>query len=66
VKDWYKENKLYIKGIILTLALLMTFYAALKMVKYIVNQDLLNKFIVAQVLGSPVTNNIPPPAASNN
>lgn len=60
VKDWYKENKLYIKGIILTLALLMTFYAALKLVKYIVSQDLLNKFIVAQVLGGAA------PAANNN
>ena len=64
VKDWYKENKLYIKGIILTIALLMTFYAALKMVKYIVSQDLLNKFIVAQVLGGSA-NNSPPPAADN-
>lgn len=51
VKDWYSNNKLYIKGIILTFALLMTVYAALKLVKYIVNNDLLNKFIVAQVLG---------------
>ena len=68
VKDWYKENKLYIKGIILTLALLMTFYAALKLVKYIVSQDLLNKFIVAQVLGgsADAANNNSPAVSSNN
>ncbi len=75
VKDWYKENKLYIKGIVLTLALLMTVYAALKMVKYIVNNDLLNKFIVAQVLGSSAAaasnsgsaaNNSGSPAANNS
>ena len=52
VKDWYRENKLYIKGLVLTFALLLTVYAALKLVKYIVSNDLLNKFIVAQVLGS--------------
>ena len=60
VKDWYRENKLYIKGIVITLVLLMTVYAALKMVKYIVSNDLLNQFIVAQVLGGTAT------AAANN
>jgi carbonic anhydrase len=63
IGDWYRENKLYIKGIVLTLALLMTVYAALKMVKYIVSNDLLNKFIVAQVLGGAVATSA---AAANN
>ena len=72
VGDWYRENKLYIKGIILTLALLMTVYAALKFVKYIVNNDLLNKFIVAQVLGTASgavaagANNSPSVSANNS
>jgi carbonic anhydrase len=62
VGDWYRDNKLYIKGIVITIATLLTVYAALKLVKYIVSNDLLNKFIVAQVLGATVATT----AASNN
>lgn len=71
VKDWYKENKIYIKGIVLGIAMLLIFYAALKMVKYIVVNDFLNRFVVAQVLGTsaapaadaspPASINSPPP-----
>lgn len=68
VGDWYRDNKLYIKGLVITIATLLTVYAALKLVKYIVSNDLLNKFIVAQVLGGTTTGatGAPAAAASNN
>lgn len=51
IKDWYKENKLNFKSIIIAIILLMLLYSSLKIVKYIVSNDLLNKIMVRQALG---------------
>lgn len=51
IKDWYKENKLNFKSVIIAIILLMLLYASLKIVKYIVSNDLLNKIMVRQALG---------------
>jgi carbonic anhydrase len=50
--DWYKERKLWIKGIIIAGCILLTIYGALRMVKYIITEDILNKIMVRQALGS--------------
>ena len=39
-RDWYKSKKLYIKGIIIAIILLLLVYGSLKMVKYIVFNDM--------------------------
>ena len=51
VKNWYKENKLNFKSIIISIILLLLVYASLKMVKHIISNDLLNKIMVKQALG---------------
>lgn len=51
-KEWYLSRKAYIKGILLTLVILLVVYAALRFVKYIVNNDYLNKIMVRQALGA--------------
>jgi len=51
IKDWYKENKLNFKSIMIAIILLMLLYSSLKIVKYIVSNDLLNKIMVRQALG---------------
>jgi hypothetical protein len=43
---------MYIKGILLTLVILLVVYAALRLVKYIVANDYLNKIMVRQALGA--------------
>lgn len=48
---WYKERKLYIKGIIIAICLLLIIFGALRMVKWIINEDLLNLIMIRQVLG---------------
>lgn len=55
MQDWYKSRKLYIKGIFISIVLLLTIYAALKMVKYIVYEDLLNLIMVKQAVGSKLS-----------
>ncbi len=50
-KEWYLSRKVYIKGILLTLVILLVLYAALRLVKYLVFNDLLNKVMVRQALG---------------
>ncbi len=51
-KEWYLSRKMYIKGILLTLVILLVVYAALRLVKYIVANDYLNKIMVRQALGA--------------
>jgi hypothetical protein len=51
-KEWYLSRKMYIKGILLTLVILLVVYAALRLVKYIVANDYLNKVMVRQALGA--------------
>jgi carbonic anhydrase len=51
VNNWYKNNKMYIKGILISIILLLTIYASLKMVKYIIQNDILNIIMVKQALG---------------
>ena len=43
------ENKLYIKGVLLTVILVLMIYLAVKVAKYIVANDLINKVIVKQI-----------------
>jgi carbonic anhydrase len=47
--SWLKRNIYYIKGIIITLVLILMIYIAIKIAKIIVTQDLLNSFIVKQL-----------------
>ena len=49
---WYKTHKLYIKGIIISICLLLIIFGALRMVKYIINEDILNIIMVRQALGN--------------
>lgn len=71
IGNWYSDNKIYIKGLVITAIMLLTIFAALKLVKYIVSNDLLNKVMVMQALGSskpattPATAKSASPAANN-
>lgn len=62
--DWYKSRKLWIKGIIISLCILLTLFGALRMVKYIISEDILNKIMVRQALGSSKNTN--KASSSNN
>jgi hypothetical protein len=48
---WYKDRKLYIKGIIISICLLLIIFGALRMVKWIINEDILNLIMIRQALG---------------
>jgi carbonic anhydrase len=48
--EWYKSRKMYFKGIFISIIFLLIIYASLKFVKYIVNNDILNKIMVEQAL----------------
>lgn len=48
---WYKDRKLYIKGIIIAICLLLVIFGALRMVKWIINEDILNLIMIRQALG---------------
>jgi hypothetical protein len=48
---WYKDRKLYIKGIIIAICLLLIIFGALRMVKWIINEDILNLIMIRQALG---------------
>ena len=63
--DWYKSRKLWIKGIIISLCILLTLFGALRMVKYIISEDILNKIMVRQALGSS-NRNINKSSSGNN
>ena len=47
--SWLKQNIAYIKGIIITLILILMIYIAVKCAKIIVSHDLLNSFIIKQL-----------------
>jgi carbonic anhydrase len=47
--SWLKRNIYYIKGIIITLVLILMIYIAIKISKIIVTHDLLNSFIIKQL-----------------
>ena len=47
--SWLKRNIFYIKGIIITLVLILMIYVAIKCAKIIVTHDLLNSFIIRQL-----------------
>ena len=47
--SWLKRNIFYIKGIIITVVLILMIYIAIKCAKIIVSHDLLNSFIIKQL-----------------
>jgi len=47
--SWLKRNIHYIKGIIITIVLILMIYVAIKIAKIIVTHDLLNSFIIKQL-----------------
>ena len=47
--SWLKRNIFYIKGIIITLVLILMIYIAIKCAKIIVSNDLINSFIIKQL-----------------
>ena len=47
--SWLKTNIYYIKGIVITIILILMIYVALKLAKVIVENDLLNSFIIRQL-----------------
>ena len=47
--SWLKQNIYYIKGIIITLVLILMVFVAIKFAKVIVQNDLLNSFIIRQL-----------------
>jgi carbonic anhydrase len=47
--SWLKENIYYIKGIVITVILLLMVFIAIKLAKIIVFNDLLNSFIIKQL-----------------
>lgn len=49
-KGYIIRNKLYIKGVILTLIIILIMYVAVKFAGYIVKQDVLNKFVISQII----------------
>ena len=48
---YFKKNKKYFKNILLAIIMLLIIFTSLKIVKYIVREDLLNKIMVKQALG---------------
>ena len=49
-KGFIHRNKLYIKGTVLTIIIILMLYVAVKFAGYVVKQDVLNKFIISQVI----------------
>ena len=49
-KGYLIRNKLYVKGVILTVILVIIIYVAVKVASYIIKNDILNSFIIAQVM----------------
>ena len=47
--SWLKQNIYFIKGIVITIVLLLMVYTAIKFAKIIVQNDLLNSFIIRQL-----------------
>ena len=47
--SWLKQNIYYIKGIVITIILLLMIFIAIKLAKIIVFNDLLNSFIIKQL-----------------
>ena len=47
--SWLKRNIFYIKGIIITVVLILMIYIAIKCAKIIVSHVLLNSFIIKQL-----------------
>ena len=47
--SWLKQNIYFIKGIIITIVLILMVYIAIKFAKVIVENDLLNSFIIKQL-----------------
>lgn len=48
-RGFFIENKLYIKGLLLTLILILIIYLAIKVAKYLVTNDIINRMIVKQI-----------------
>ena len=63
---WYKERKLYIKGIIIAVCLLLVIFGALRMVKWIINEDILNLIMIRQALGDAKQEKMNSTSKSNN
>lgn len=49
-KGFIIKNKLYIKGVILTIIIILVLYLAVKFAGYIVKKDILNNFIISQIM----------------
>jgi len=47
--SWLKQNIYYIKGLVITIILILMIYVAIKFAKVIVENDLLNQFIIKQL-----------------
>ena len=47
--SWLKRNIYYLKGILITIILIMMIYVAIKCASIIVKNDLLNSFIIKQL-----------------
>ena len=47
--SWLKQNIYYIKGIFISIVLIMMVYVAIKFAKVIVQNDILNSFIIRQL-----------------
>ena len=47
--SWLKQNIYYIKGIVITIILILLVYTAIKFAQIIVSNDLLNSFIIKQI-----------------
>ena len=63
---WYKDRKLYIKGIIIAICLLLIIFGALRMVKWIINEDILNLIMIRQALGEAKQEKMNNTSKSNN
>lgn len=46
---WYKENKMLIKGILITMVFILIIYACVKMAKYIIRSGALTNFMQTQI-----------------
>ena len=49
-KGFIIKNKLYIKGVILTIIIILVLYLAVKFAGYIIKKDILNNFIISQII----------------
>ena len=51
---WYKEHKLFIKGILITIIMLCILFTGLKITKKIINEDILTNFITNELNKSEI------------